>query len=677
MRKSVIRKLSTISGLVFIFWLIMSSMASVPSAASQPSSLANQVLGGARLSLIRGDVVIQTKDTGSEWGAATINTPLIPGTKLWDPDNGRSEIHFSGGSYLRASENTEVDITNLSMGTSGDIIQVGDPQGRIYVSYAGSNGENSVFQIDTPVTSVMSYEPSKFEVDVYEDGYTEVSVFSGRVYVQNQEGSTRVDGGTMLSTGSNQNAELSPTMPEDAWISWNLSRDSALPNRGPSRRYLPGPLNTYSSDFDTYGRWVHSDSYGYVWTPSNIAVDWAPYRIGRWCWIGGDYVWVSYEPWGWVPYHYGRWAFVGSIGWCWVPPPVNVAVSWCPGFVAWIHSPTYVSWVPLAPGEIYYGYGYYGPNSVNIRKVNINRINITNVYVNARVTNSVTVVSRETFLTGRRAAALNAPANPFLAGVKIAIGRPDIKPVKATALPDPVKAVPQRVLPPKVVQNKVEIVQHRAVGTKKDVSVFNPGERTRAMRIQKLDRPKPTTTVQKNEPVQLSVPKEGVTKQPGQKEEMGKPSERRRETGPSPTQRGMWVAPRFGEKPNAASSHQPEVGPSTHRQEMYKPQTQREVKPPVQKQELVRSPVQREQMSSPSTRSGGSNGTSAHREMGIVPPFKEQRSSPPSNRPEAAPQVNGVQTKRPPEQSLAKPPVQRTEPVRPPVHRQEKNESSH
>ena len=85
------------------------------------------------------------------------------------------------------------------------------------------------------------------------------------------------------------------------------------------------------------------------------------------------------EPWGWVPYYYGRWAFLASIGWCWVPPPVTAPVLWRPGFVAWILTPTYVSWVPLAPGEIYYGHRYYGPNSVNATNLNINKINITNV----------------------------------------------------------------------------------------------------------------------------------------------------------------------------------------------------------------------------------------------------------------------------------------------------------
>ena len=81
--------------------------------------------------------------------------------------------------------------------------------------------------------------------------------------------------------------------------------------------------------------------------------------------------------------------------------------------MGWIVTPTYVAWVPLAPGEVYYGYGYYGPGSVNITTVNVNTVFVNRTYVNARVNNSVTVVQRGTFGTGRREPA-KIKENPFL-----------------------------------------------------------------------------------------------------------------------------------------------------------------------------------------------------------------------------------------------------------------------
>ena len=651
------RKLLLIIGLIFGFWLFMS-----------PSGFA-QTLGDARLSLIQGEVVMQNQDTGSEWGAASINMPLTPGTKIWVPENGRMETQFIGGSYLRAGADTEVDFADLKIGGEDNILQVGVPQGRIYVSYTGSNVENSVFQVDSPIISARAYEPSKFKVDVYEDSYTEVSVMNGSVYVEGQNGETKVNAGSMLSIGTDQRAEISPMRLADSWDRWNQSRDSAFAQGGPGRKYLPGVLSVYSSDFDTYGHWVNTADYGYVWTPHDTPVDWAPYRIGRWCWVGGDYVWVSHEPWGWVPYHYGRWSFVRNVGWCWVPPPVSATSYWCPGFVAWITGPDYVSWVPLAPKEVYYGYGYYGPNSVNMRTVNINRITINNTYVNARIRNGVTVINRQTFLTGRSERVINAPANPFAAGIRVTPGRPDIRPVKATALPDPVRMVSQRALPPERVAAKTALVERRPPAPNRSVSVFKPGERIRPMDVTRIEHPKEVSTARKPETVQPSVPRPSANGQevnkpsvrspgtfPIQKEEQARPPARKEEPVSPPAQRGEAV--------RAPAQSGQQTKPPALREQTARPPVQREqpATPSAPKQEMVRPSPQREQMAKPPVQ----------REQPIRPPVapREQTARPPVQReqPVAPPAPKQEMLKPSPQrEQVPKPPVQREQPARPPV----------
>jgi Family of unknown function (DUF6600)/FecR protein len=622
------RKLVKMTGWIFLSWVLMSSVPGVPFAVSQSLSPSDQVqaLGDARLSLIQGDVAIQTKETGEEWGAAVINTPLIPGTKIWNPEKGRSEIQFFDGSYLRASEDTEIDITNLGVGSNGDVVQVGVPQGRSYVSYAGSDAQNSVFQVDTPITSIMSYGPSKFQVDIYNDGATEVSVLRGSVYVQGQNGRTLVDSGTMLSMDSNQNAELSAMRPEDAWISWNLSRDYSLARAGDSSRYLPASLDVYSNDFDTHGRWTNTADYGYVWTPIGVVADWAPYRAGRWCWIGDDYVWVSYEPWGWVPYHYGRWAFIRNTGWCWVPPPA-AAVYWAPGFVAWIHTPTYVSWVPLAPRETYYGQGYYGPWSVDVRKVNINRINITNVYINTQVVNAVTVVGRQTFLTGRPERIANVPRNPFKEGVRVSAGRPQITPVRATALPDPSRTVPRNVLPSGDVLARAKKIEHRPVALHQDVSVFRPGRQVPSMPVTRVEHPKPIATVQK-----------------------GQPQIKGKEVGPQKGQTGGPSAPSTQREFGVAPQHQgPSSTPRVQRKEL-EPSGQSKTTPPLQRREAAPSSV-------PKGQTGGPSAPSTQRKFGVAPQHQGPSSTPPVQRKELEPSG----------QSKTTPPLQRREAAPPSV----------
>jgi len=383
-------------------------------------------LGDVRLSLIEGDVQIQTEDT-QEWVPASINMPLMGGDRIWVPDGSRAELHMSDGTYVRLNERTSLGILTVER----ESFQFYLNAGQLYVNFR--EFRDGLVQIDTPVSTVRVFDRSRFRVDVLDEGSTEVSVFQGSVDAEHRSGRTVVREGQTLSITGYSFSDLRPLGPQDGWERWNRDRDRRVAARGTSYRYLPDELSPYSYDFDTYGKWVQVRDYGYCWTPTvALTVGWSPYRHGRWVWVRGDYVWVSYDSWGWVPHHYGRWVHLPARGWCWVPP-VRGAVYWGPGYVGWVSTPTYVSWVPLAPGEIYYGHGYYGPHSVNITNVNVNNIVVRNVYRNVSVTNAVTVVHRDTFLTGRQVD-LRVRENPFLRE-RVSIGRPDIKPERRTAVP--------------------------------------------------------------------------------------------------------------------------------------------------------------------------------------------------------------------------------------------------
>ncbi len=362
-------------------------------------------LGLVRISLIEGDVQVLIQDT-TDWTAAAINLPLNEGDRLWVPDAGRAELQIQGGVYARADANTALDVLT----TTADSAQFYLDGGHVYIN--NRRGGIKTVQVDTPMSSIRSYDNSIMMIDVSEDGVTEVSVLKGEAYAESRAGATRVSAGNTLTVLSEGNADLAPIGSPDDWERWNIDRDRRLTAWGESSRYLPDELHEYSSDFDDNGRWEYVTDYGYVWTPTVVAAGWAPYTIGSWIWIRGNYVWVDYDPWGWVPCHYGRWVFISSRGWCWVPPSAG-AVYWGPGYVGWIVTPTYVAWVPLAPGEIYYGHGYYGPWSRNITTVNVNTVVVNRTYINARVNNAVVVVQRESFGTGRRIP-VKTRDNPFV-----------------------------------------------------------------------------------------------------------------------------------------------------------------------------------------------------------------------------------------------------------------------
>ncbi len=359
-------------------------------------------LGLVRLSLIEGDVQVLIKDT-SDWTAGAVNLPLTEGDRMWVPDNSRAELQIQGGVYVRSDMDTALDVLTIT----ADSAQFYVDRGHIYIN--NRRGGIKTVQVDTPMSSVRSYDNSIMMIDVTEDGVTEISVLKGYVYAESRAGATRVSAGNTLTIRGETNADVAPLGAPDDWERWNTERDRTVTAWGESSRYLPDELHEYSSDFDENGQWQYTPDYGYVWTPTAVPAGWAPYTAGNWIWIRGSFVWIDYDPWGWAPCHYGRWVF-SSYGWSWVPPSAG-AVYWGPGYVGWIVTPTYVAWVPLAPGEVYYGYGYYGPWSRNVAAGTVGTV--TRRYVNARVNSSVVVVQRESFGTGRRIP-VKTGDNPFL-----------------------------------------------------------------------------------------------------------------------------------------------------------------------------------------------------------------------------------------------------------------------
>jgi hypothetical protein len=486
-----------------------------------PSYSYPENLGAVRLSLIEGDVQIDTEDT-SEWVGAVINMPLSEGDRVWVPGAGRAEILLNDGTVLRLRENSALDILRIEDHSYQFYLDTG----YAYVNFRGPKGH--LVQLDTPVSSIRAYDRGIFRVDIPDDRSSDISVEEGFVYAETERGSTTVNEGYTLSIRGDDYADLHPLGPSDGWTRWNEERDRALYEKRYSSRYLPEELSPYSYDFDRYGTWRSVPEYGYVWTPSVYAsAGWAPYRQGRWVWIRGDYVWVSYEPWGWAPYHYGRWVFNASIGWCWVPP-VRGAVYWGPGYVSWVYTPDYVAWVPLAPRETYYGYGYYGPHSVNITRVNVTNIRVKNVYKNVYVNNAVTVIHKDTFVRGRKNGPVHVKENPFLRE-KISVGRPAIEPIKETRRPDlrEIKGgnqPPMRIREVKVEERKKE----RPLVQRKTYSVMRPGAPSAEMPLksEKGKAPREKVVEPSRERKEYRVPAERKIERP---EKQKAPVERKRE----------------------------------------------------------------------------------------------------------------------------------------------------
>jgi hypothetical protein len=438
-------------------------------------------LGMVRIGIVQGDVQIYSEDAG-DWVPAAANTPLGQGNRIWVPAGGRSELQVLGGIVIRLDDSTSLDI--LSLGDNAYQFYVNS--GRIYVNNRA--GRVDQLQIDTPVSSVDCHDMSAVLIDVEENGTTEISVLEGYAYAETRNGRIRVPSGRTLRIGENLQAEMYPLSASDEWLEWNRDLDRRFSETGDSLRYLPEELNDYGYDLDNNGRWFQDASYGYVWAPSiAISINWSPYHYGRWVWIGGNYVWISIERWGWAPYHYGRWVFLRHGGWCWVPPRRG-AVHWGPGYVGWIHTAKHVSWIPLAPGETYYGHGYYGPGSVNINTLQNRTFPANRNFINRNARNAVRVVHRDTFLHGRQVA-VSAKENPFNQR-NVEIGPPRFKPDRETHAPV-LKKIPVTKQPPQRIRriSTETLRQERKLAPEKRGSVFTPGKPVREMPATLRDTP--------------------------------------------------------------------------------------------------------------------------------------------------------------------------------------------
>lgn len=385
----------------------------------------------ARLSLNEGEVLVQTPES-PDWIPASSNLPLGPGDRVWVGVGGKTEIQLPEGNVVRLGSDTSLDLRSLSFSRASEV-RVGLERGMATFYILRLQPEINVFQVDLPHATLRAFMPSTFRSDLFPDGSMQVSVHSGEVVVETPGGVTKVHGRQSLRLSPDLTPHLYALAQGDDFDRWNRLRDLQL-SRPVHPAHLPPELAAHAPEFGAYGRWVEAPDHGYGWAPV-VEAGWTPFSEGRWIWWREEHVWISDEPWGWVPYHYGRWRFYPAVGWIWVPP-VASAIVWHPGAVAWHYGPEFVAWIPLAPGEIYYGHRHYGPWSVNITNVHVNTVHVTNVFVNARAPKAVVVVPRERFVTGGRApASFVAPRDLFASGGHRSLGPPALRPTMAARRP--------------------------------------------------------------------------------------------------------------------------------------------------------------------------------------------------------------------------------------------------
>jgi hypothetical protein len=311
----------------------------------------------ARLSFVEGKAFVQrASDLGYEEGA--LNMPISEGDRIGTSD-GRVEVHFGRGNYIRLDSETKLDVLNLPKKTD-DIARFRVWSGNAFLVVGTLKTEKAI-ELHTADSSFYVLERGVYRVDVRENKDTEIQVYSGLLEVAGEEGSTLLKDSQRLEVSEGRFTSKPSSfiaVANDGFDRFNESRTAAT-GRIVAEGRLPEELSDYEADLEEYGDWVYLAPYGNVWVPGGVDDDWRPYYDGRWTWLPlSGWTWWPYEPWGWATFHYGRWHWGVGMGWYWIP--MNM---WGPAWVNWWWDDWYFGWAPLSywgyPGVLYGG-AYYG-----------------------------------------------------------------------------------------------------------------------------------------------------------------------------------------------------------------------------------------------------------------------------------------------------------------------------
>ena len=350
------RKLAAASGafgrILLGLWLALAAGAAAAQAEGDLPGRAG------RLADIGGQVYLASEERAEDWVEALRNYTVTTGDNLWVAGDGRAEIDYGGGQFRLAGD-TNVHVARLD----DRILALFVAQGRVIVRLRVLDpGETA--RIDTPNTQIALTRPGLYRIEVAPDrSRTDIVVREGEALAQFATGTQQVlPGQTATLAGAEPGqADVRTGYWVDGFDTWSAERDRRY-ERSRSANYVSRQMVGYA-DLDEYGRWETAPEYGAIWYPTTVAAGWAPYRFGRWSWVGGwGWTWVDDAPWGYAPFHYGRWAFVGG-RWGWCPGGFVARPVWSPAMVAWyggggwsfsvsFGAPVF-GWVPLGWGEPY------------------------------------------------------------------------------------------------------------------------------------------------------------------------------------------------------------------------------------------------------------------------------------------------------------------------------------
>ncbi len=392
-------KAARINLLATIFGALTSVSACMAQGYTDPNTPVDPPGRVARISVLQGEVSLEPAGANS-FSQAELNYPLTIGDRVYADLQALTELE-TAGLAVRMSNGADVTLTNLT----DAVAQFGLAQGSIRVSTRDTpapDGSSGVVEIDTPNGTIWVQAAGDIRVDAYpQNNTTVVTVTSGQVEVvgPNLDQTLGPNEAVQLSGTNQVSAQFVGAAAPDALDQFDDTRENQYQSTIAQESQYVSPDIIGGEDLASYGAWAPDPSYGAVWYPRGVAVDWVPYHNGRWVYIRPwGWTWVESEPWGFAPFHYGRWAnFGGRWGWIPGPPPTVVARPihpvYSPALVAFVGSSGFgvTAWFPLGPGEAFVP-------SYAASTAYVNRVNVTNIYNRNRAQVQAGLANRTTNL---------------------------------------------------------------------------------------------------------------------------------------------------------------------------------------------------------------------------------------------------------------------------------------
>jgi hypothetical protein len=418
----------------------------------------------ARLSYFEGSVSVQPAGL-DDWTVAAINRPLTSGDQLWSERGSRAQIEFGTATVSLAEDSS---VTLLELGDQS--IQLELNAGAIIVAVRAPDS-NAAFEIDAPSAAVSLLQPGSYRIGVDNQGNTTVSTRDGQAQVVTRAGQSvllrEAQAAQFASGGDVDVATLAAPDDFERWSSqhgpdWGTSHDASL--------YVASDV-VGAQQLSDYGDWIQDPDYGYVWYPTTVGPDWAPYRDGAWLWVSPwGWSWVGATAWGYAPFHYGRWAYLHQ-RWGWVPPPPGGHALYAPALVAWVATDSAVGWLPLAPGEAYLpGYRVSARYLRNVNVSNTSRVDSATLanlqlnpglqsrYANRNAPRALSVVAQASFVSAAPVSARLLPPASQWRTLTATARAPAIAPLRQSAL-GPATAAPAR-RPPSALIERAVVARH-------------------------------------------------------------------------------------------------------------------------------------------------------------------------------------------------------------------------